>query len=75
MEPFITKTFVEPIGIQKLLKKIPDEKFLVDVNNLLADKSLSEISAGQVRDIAEKYKINNVTQRFNSKFIQILEVF
>ena len=72
MKPFITKSFVEPKGIDKLLKKIPTENFLVEVNNLLANNSLDEISAGQVQQLAEKYKLKDASQTFKIELLQML---
>ena len=75
MKPFITKSYIEPKGIEKLLKKIPEENYLVDVNNLLADKSLDEISAGQIRYLTEKYKLKDAPQKFKNELMQMLKDF
>lgn len=75
MKPFIIKSLVEPKGIDKLLKRIPTENFLVEVNNLLANNSLDEISAGQTSVFAERYKINNVSQKFGDELAQMLRDF
>lgn len=75
MEPFIRKSLVEAKGIDKLLKKIPTENFLVEVNNLLANSSLDEISAGQIRELADKYKLKDASQRFKSELLQMLKDF
>mgnify|MGYP000848156491 CR=1 FL=1 len=75
MKPFITKSLVEPKGIDKLLKKIPVENFIVEVNNLLANHSLDEISAGQVQQLADKYKLKDASQTFKSELLQMLKDF
>lgn len=75
MKPFIKKNYIEPKGIDKLLKKIPIENYLVDVNNLLAEKTLDEISVGQILYLTEKYKLKNASQRFNNQLLQMLKDF
>lgn len=75
MKPFITKSFIEPKGIDKLLKKIPTENFLIEVNNLLANNSLDEISADQIQQLADKYKLKDASQRFKSELLQMLKDF
>ncbi len=75
MKPFVTKSLVEPKGIDKLLKKIPVENFIVEVNNLLANNSLDEISAGRVQQLADKYKLKNASQTFKSELLQMLKDF
>lgn len=75
MKPFSTKSYVEPKGMDKLLKKIPEANFLVEVNNLLADKGLDEISTGQVRYLAEKYKLKDAQQKYRNELIQMLKDF
>jgi uncharacterized protein (DUF1778 family) len=75
MKPFKTKSFVEPKGIDKLLKKIPTENFLIEVNNLLADKGLAEITPGQVKTITERYKITNPSEKFGKDLTQMLREF
>lgn len=75
MKPFITKRYIEPKGIDKLLKKIPEENFLVDINNLLADKPLDEISTSQIRHLTEKYKLKDAPQKFKNELSQMQKDF
>jgi hypothetical protein len=75
MKPFITKSFVEPKGLDKLLKKIPPENFLVEVNNLLANNSLDEISAGQIQQLSDKYKLKDASKKFKNELMQMLKDF
>lgn len=75
MKPFITKSLIEPTGIDKLLKRIPTENFLIEVNNLLANNSLDEISAGQIQYIADKYKLKDASQRYKSELLQMIKDF
>jgi len=75
MKPFITKNLVEPKGIDKLLKRTPTQNFLVEVNNLLANNSLDEISAGQIQQLADKYKLKDASQTFKSELVRMLNAF
>jgi len=75
MKPFITKSLVEPKGIDKLLKKIPTKNFLVEINNLLADKSIDEITPGKIIALAEQYKIKNPLDMFGNELVQLLRDF
>lgn len=75
MKPFISKSLVEPKGIDKLLKRIPIENFLIEVNNLLANNSLDEISAGQVQQLADKYQLKDTPKRFKNELTQMLKDF
>jgi len=75
MKPFIIKSLVEPKGIDKLLKRIPTENFLVEVNNLLANKSLDEISAGQIQQLADKYQLKDAQKKFKTELMQMLKDF
>ena len=75
MKPFITKNRVEPNGIDKLLKRIPRENFLIEVNNLLANRSLDEITPGQIIALAEQYKIKNPLDMFGNELVQLFRDF
>lgn len=75
MKPFITKNYIEPSGIQKLMGKVPKENFLVDLNNLLAENSLDELIPGQILQIAERYNLQNPTDKFDNELMQILHEF
>lgn len=75
MKPFITKNFIEPSGIQKLMGKVPKENFLVDLNNLLAENSLDELITGQIQQIAERYNLQNPTDKFDKELMQMLHEF
>lgn len=75
MKPFIAKSLVEPKGIDKLLKRIPTENFLVEVNNLLANNSLDEISAGQIQQLADKYQLKDAPKKYKNELIQMLKDF
>jgi hypothetical protein len=75
MKPFIANSLVEPKGIDKLLKRIPTENFLIEVNNLLANNSLDEISAGQIQQLADKYKLKDASLTFKSELVRMLNAF
>lgn len=75
MKPFITKSLVEPKGIDKLLKRIPTENFLIEVNNLLANNSLDELSAGQIQYLADKYQLKDAPKKFKTELMQMLKDF
>ena len=47
--------------------RIPTENFLVEVNNLLANNSLDEISAGQIQQLADKYKLKDASKKFKNE--------
>lgn len=75
MKPFTTKNHIEPSGIEKILRKIPEKNFLIDLNNLLAEKSLDEVLPEQVLYIAKKYKLQNVSEKFSSELLQMQKDF
>jgi len=75
MKPFIQKELIEPRGIEKILKKVPEENFLIDLNNLLAEKSLDEVFPDQIQIISQKYKLQNASEKFNSELLQMLNEF
>lgn len=75
MKPFTRQAYVEPTGIEKILKKNPEKNYLVDINNLFADNELSEVSAAQIQAFAEKYKLKNAYQKFGVELVQMLNTF
>lgn len=75
MRPFTRKNHIEPKGIEKLLKKDPEKNFLIDINNMLADKTLDEITPGQLSYFAERYKIKNPSEKFGVELAQMLGEF
>ena len=75
MKPFITKNYIEPSGIQKLLGKVPKENFLIDLNNLLAENSLDAVVPGQILQIAERYNLQNPSDQFSSELMQMQQEF
>ncbi len=75
MKPFMTKNHIEPSGIQKIMKKIPKENFLIDLNNLLAENSLDEVMPERILHIAAKYDLQNPSDKFSSELMQMQKEF
>lgn len=75
MRPFTRKNKAESSGIKKLFNKGHEDDFLVDVNNLLADNNLNEITPGQISALAERYKIKNPSKKFGVELAQLLGEF
>jgi len=75
MKPFITKNHIEPSAIQKLMRKVPKENFLIDLNNLLAENSLDEIRPEQILHIAERYNLQNPSDKLCSELMQMQKEF
>lgn len=75
MKPFTRQAYIEPTGIEKILKKNPEKNYLVDINNLFADNELSEVSAAQIQAFAEIYKLKNAYQKFGVELVQMLKTF
>ncbi|MDB5272234.1 MAG: hypothetical protein JWO58_601 [Chitinophagaceae bacterium] len=55
---FRTAKLVEPSFFQKLFKQSPEENAVIEVNNLLATKSIKEISKSAIAEIEERYNIS-----------------
>ena len=45
MKPFTNKEYIQPKGLEKLFKKIPQKNFLIDLNNLLTKEKLANVNA------------------------------
>jgi len=75
MKPFVTKNHIEPSGIQKIMRKVPKENFLIDLNNLLAENFLDEVMPEQISHIAEKYNLQNPSEKFSNELMQMLRDF
>ncbi|HEX8577705.1 MAG TPA: hypothetical protein VF677_15570 [Flavobacterium sp.] len=56
--------------LQKLFKQFPQENAVIELNNLLATKSIPKISQSEIQEIENKYKIN-----LNKEFRLNLEEF
>lgn len=54
---FQTVALREPNFIQKILNKLPKENAILELNNLLASKSLLDISRDEIQEIQNKYSI------------------
>ena len=65
MANFILKDLKRPSLVQKLLKRIPKENAVIEINNLIAknQENLTKISLEEIEQITKKYKIN-----LNKKF-------
>lgn len=72
MRPFKKQEYSEPTGLDKILKKTPEKNFLVDVNNLLVEKNLDELSPVRILALADRYKIKNPNQKYKLELMQFL---
>ena len=43
---------------QKLFKQFPQENAVIELNNLLATKAITEISQSEIQEIEKKYELN-----------------
>lgn len=71
-EVFFVKELKKPNLFQRLLKKLPKENALTEVNNLLASKNIRDITETDMSDISERYKIN-LHQMFLADFLEMYE--
>jgi hypothetical protein len=62
MSVFRKKPLQEVSLVQKLLGKRESENFLIELNNLLADKPLLQINLEEVNRLCRRYKIGNISQ-------------
>jgi hypothetical protein len=70
MEPFSHVNLIDQTPMQKMLKILPTENAFNELQNILAEKSMTEFSQYDIDDINSKYKLQ-VTKKF-SKDIQKL---
>ena len=63
---FVTRDLEKPNFIQKILKKHPKSNLIIEINNLLAGRKLTEISVEDIQNISEKYKVN-LTKKFKDE--------
>ena len=57
MEPFKPLALKDQSSIQKLLKQLPQENAIIEINNYLASVSISEMGRAPVAGIESKYKL------------------
>lgn len=55
---YTTQELQSPNFFQRLFRKEPKENAFIEVNNLLATKSLKEIQLEQIEEISARYKVN-----------------
>lgn len=67
---FYSKELKKPNIFQRLFKQLPKENALIEVNNLLASKSVRDITETEISDISEKYKLN-LHQTFLANFLEM----
>ena len=75
MKPFITKEYYQPTSIEKLLKKIPQKNVVIDINNLLANESLSNLAKEQITMIENKYQVDNSAKKFKTEIFGLFKEF
>ena len=75
MDNIYTKLELQSSGFfQKLLKNELRENALIEINNLLATKSIKEIQLEEIEAISAKYKIN-LHEKFPAQLIKGAEWF
>ncbi len=75
MKPFVIKEHFQPSALEKLLKKVPEKNFLIDVNNLLAQFSLAELNASQITSIESSYGIKDSGKKYRDEFLGFISLF
>jgi len=55
--PFKARPLKKPNFLQRLLRRLPGENALAEINNLLAD-NLRAVSLEEVQEVGERYKVN-----------------
>ena len=63
-EPF------KPNLFQRIFRQNPPENALIEINNLLASKRITEVSVEEISAIGEKYKLN-LCQTFQKNFLEM----
>lgn len=71
MNPFTSVELSEPNKMQKMLKMLPADNALKELNNLLAQKDFETISIMGIENISQKYKFS-VTSKFKKEVTQML---
>lgn len=76
MKVFKEETLDEPTFFQRLLKRLPKDNALKELNNLLAqnEDQLTDISLDKVQAIADKYKIN-FKKRCQEKLLEMYKKY
>lgn len=69
-EVFPIKELKKPNIFQRLFKQQPRENALIEVNNLLASKSIQDITPEDMSSISERYKLN-LHQVFLANFLEM----
>lgn len=69
-EVFLKKELKKPNFFQRLFKQQPKENALIEVNNLLAEKAIQDITAEEMSDISERFKVN-LHQMFIANFLEM----
>lgn len=75
MQPFREKPRIEPNVIEKMMKKIPQKNFLVDLNNYLANSNFDQLSHDQVIEFEKKYGVKDSVHKYNTEMIEIFRDF
>src|SRR5688572_26477710 len=57
-----TKSLVNTSFFQKLFKQFPQENAVIELNNLLASKSIKEISKNEIKEIEHRYELNLIRE-------------
>jgi len=53
MKPFEHKPYFEPNALEKLTKKTPKKNFLIDLNNLLSESKVDDLSPQVIKGIED----------------------
>lgn len=64
MKIFTRKELIKPNFIQKILKKLPSENAVIEINNLLAnnEENIEKVTIDHIIEIGNKYKVNLKTK-------------
>jgi len=75
MKPnYEVKELSEPSFFEKLLKRLPSENAVVEINNLLAKKEVKDISNQMFDELISKYKLN-LFSKFKNELLEIYRKF
>jgi hypothetical protein len=75
MKPFVQKSYFEPNTMEKLFKKVPKNNFLIELNNLLAQEDLENLSRRKIVSIEGKYGIDDSNKIFHNELCEMFKEF
>lgn len=74
MKPFLVGEFSEPTKLQKMLNKHPPGNPIRELENVLAEKTVDNLSKEDIKEINEKYKIS-IEEKHKNEILSIVERF